>query len=72
MNKEVGMNVIDLNVELLRATEVATILAVSRSKAYEMIASGELPSIRIGKYVRVPRARLYEWIDAHTEMPEAV
>lgn len=61
------MNIVELRPELLRAVEVATVLGISRSKAYDMIASGELPSIRIGKYVRVPRARLYAWIDAHTE-----
>jgi excisionase family DNA binding protein len=47
---------------LLRAEEVATLLGVGRSKVWEMIWSGELPAIRMGRLVRVPRSRLDEWI----------
>ncbi|MCX7626429.1 MAG: helix-turn-helix domain-containing protein [Candidatus Sumerlaeaceae bacterium] len=47
---------------LLRVTEVAHLLGISRAKAYALVASGELPSIRIGRSVRVPRAALGHWI----------
>jgi excisionase family DNA binding protein len=48
---------------LLRPTEAADAIGISRSKAYALIASGEIPSIRIGGSVRVPVAALNEWID---------
>src|SRR5947209_7942293 len=32
---------------LLRAEEVAELLGIGRSKSYELIASGDLPSLRI-------------------------
>jgi excisionase family DNA binding protein len=47
---------------LLRAQEVADALGIGRSKAYELIAAGVLPSIRIGSSVRVPVDALKGWI----------
>jgi excisionase family DNA binding protein len=49
---------------LLRPREVAATLGLGRSKTYELIAKGDIPSIRIGKAVRVPADRLREWIEA--------
>jgi excisionase family DNA binding protein len=51
---------------LLRPSEAAELLSISRSKAYELIAAGVLPSVRIGSSVRVPAARLQAWIEQHT------
>jgi excisionase family DNA binding protein len=47
---------------LLRPAEAADAIGVSRSKAYELIASGAIPSIRLGGSVRVPLDALREWI----------
>ena len=47
---------------LLRAEEVAETLGIGRSKTYELMASGVLPVIRIGRAVRVPSDRLRAWI----------
>jgi excisionase family DNA binding protein len=47
---------------LLRPSEAADALGVSRSKAYELIAAGVIPSIRIGGSVRVPVDALQKWI----------
>ena len=52
---------------LLRADEVARILGVGRSKAYELMADGTLPVVRIGKSVRVPAGPLRTWIEGQTE-----
>jgi excisionase family DNA binding protein len=51
---------------LLRPQEAGQILGFSRSKMYGMLAAGELPSIRAGKSVRIPRAALEKWIEANT------
>lgn len=48
---------------LLRPVEAAEAIGVGRSKVYELLASGELPSIRIGGSVRVPVDALRAWID---------
>jgi len=49
--------------ELLRVIEAADLLGLSRTKVYEMTSRGEIPVIRIGTAVRVPRRRLLQWID---------
>ena len=48
--------------KLLLAGEVAKILQISRSKAYNLIRCGELPSVRIGTSVRVPEDDLKAYI----------
>jgi excisionase family DNA binding protein len=52
--------------ELLRPLEVQKILRIGRSKLYEMIARQELPVVRIGRAVRIPRRELEQWIAEHT------
>ncbi len=47
---------------LLRPSEVAEALGVSRTKAYELIARGELPSVRVGHSLRVSADDLAAWI----------
>lgn len=42
----------------LTVTEAAAVLRVSRSSAYEAIDRGELPAVRIGRRLRVPRYAL--------------
>jgi excisionase family DNA binding protein len=51
---------------LLKAGDVAKLLGLGRSKVFAMLAVGELPVIRIGRSVRVPRAALEGWIAEHT------
>ncbi len=53
---------------LLRVEEVARALAIGRSKVYELIASGELPSITIGSARRVPAEALQKWITEHVDV----
>lgn len=51
---------------LLRAEEAAELLGVGRSKVWELIWAQELPAIRIGRLVRVPRVELDLWIAQRT------
>lgn len=48
---------------LLRPTEVSELVGIGKSKVYELLASGVIPSVRIGKSVRVPANRLRQWIE---------
>jgi excisionase family DNA binding protein len=48
---------------LLRVPEVAKALGLGRTKVYELIATGELPVIRLGRAVRVSVAALQKWVD---------
>lgn len=46
----------------LRPAEVAELLGLSTATVYYFIERGVLPSIKIGKRVRVPTAELRQWI----------
>ena len=44
-------------------TEVAEMLGISRSMAYESVYRGEIPAVRIGRRVLVPRHRFAELLE---------
>jgi len=56
---------------LLRIPEVARTLGIARSLAYEMARDGRLPTVHIGKAVRIPRRRLEDWIEDRVRAEEA-
>ena len=44
---------------LITVPELAALLRVSRATAYALVASGEVPSVRVGGSLRIPRDALY-------------
>ena len=50
----------------LNAEDVADVLNLSRSKAYELLHCTNFPSIRVGKRLIVPRDKFLAWLDAQT------
>lgn len=54
---------IDAPPETIRVPEAAQILGLSRNGAYAAVARGEIPVIRIGRKLLVPRKRLMAMID---------
>ena len=49
--------------EYLKVPEVGKVLRIARSRAYELVAEGEIPSVRIGRSVRVSRRELEHWLE---------
>ena len=47
---------------LLTVAEAARLLRIGRGLCYELIARGELPAVRLGRVIRVPRFALEQWI----------
>ena len=47
---------------LLKVSEASKQLSLSRSQTYQLIAARKVPSIRIGRAVRVPYEELITWI----------
>ena len=43
---------------LLRVTDAARLLSVSRTSIYQLIAKGHVPVVRIGRSIRIPRTGL--------------
>ena len=52
---------------LVRVEEAARLLSLSRSMIYEMMNSGELPSVRCGTARRIPLAALRLWVERQVE-----
>ena len=52
---------------VLTVTEAAAALGISRAHAYELVARGELPSLRLGRRIVVPRRGLQRLIDGDTD-----
>ena len=49
---------------LLTVPETAKLLRISRNLAYELVARGELPAVRLGRVIRIPRDELTARIKA--------
>lgn len=49
--------------EYLKVTEVAEFLRIGRTRAYELVSSGAIPSVRIGRNIRVSRKELERWLE---------
>ena len=47
---------------LLRCEEAAKRLGLGRSQVYLMAARRELPTVRIGRAIRIPAEALREWV----------
>jgi excisionase family DNA binding protein len=47
--------------EWLSVKDLMTLTGLGRTKCYELVASGELETIKVGRAVRVSRASYIEW-----------
>ena len=48
--------------EIMTVPEVAEFLKLCTSKVYKMVQRGEIPSIKIGKSVRLRRTDVIDWM----------
>ena len=54
---------------LLTIPHVAKRLSISEGRVYELARQGKLPTLKVGKYVRVEPAALDAWIAQHRDGP---
>jgi excisionase family DNA binding protein len=47
---------------LLTPEQAFHLIGVGRSHGYKLLASGEIPSLKIGRLRRVPRVALEQWV----------
>ena len=52
---------------LLRPAKAAQLADISRSVAYDLIARGVWPAVRVGRSLRVPVKDLLEWVETNKE-----
>jgi excisionase family DNA binding protein len=55
---------------LLSAPEAAQLLSLSRAKVLDLANQGEIPSVRLGRSVRIPRESLIAWVNERTNEPQ--
>ena len=55
---------------LLDAAGAAQLLSLSRAHVCDMARRGEIPAVRVGRSVRIPRDRLLVWIHDRTNEPK--
>lgn len=48
---------------VLTVPEMAEILHIGRNAAYDLVKSGAIRSLRIGRNIRIPQAALLEYLD---------
>ena len=48
---------------LITVQEMASLLKISRSKAYELIKEKTFPIIKIGKCIRINKIELLKWLN---------
>jgi len=56
--------VVDQERLTLSIEEAAAVLGISRALAYELVRTGALPRLRLGRRVVVPRKALLELVEA--------
>lgn len=55
-------NVLDSYADVLTVDDVMKILHIGRNKAYELLRSKEIPSIKIGKKYIIPKNLLIDFL----------
>jgi len=53
--------------EIFTIPEVAEYLKMSKSKIYNLVQRNEIPSIKIGRNVRIRQSELETWLDEQTQ-----
>lgn len=53
--------------DVLTVEQVAELLRISRGSAYEGVRTGEIPALRVGRTIRVPKYRLQELLGGDAE-----
>lgn len=52
--------------------EIATLLQISKSKAYDLVNTEDVPTLKIGKTIRIPKVLFEEWLTKHIVLTKGV
>lgn len=57
-----------IGLRLLRVAEAAKLTGIERWRFYSLLRRGEGPAhLRVGRTIRIPEAKLVEWIEANAK-----
>jgi len=48
---------------LLTVSEIATVLRIGRNAAYQLVKTGGIQSIHVGRSIRIPRTALIQFVE---------
>ena len=48
---------------VLNVSDVASIMAISKVSAYELVKSNGFPVVRVGRRIKIPKAAFVEWLN---------
>ena len=54
---------------VLTVSEAARLLRISRHLAYDLVAQGRLPHVRLGRRILIPRQGLELWVAREAGLP---
>lgn len=52
---------------MLTVKEAAKLMRIGRDMAYALVADGKIPSVRLGRHIRIPRASLIPHLQKEAE-----
>lgn len=52
---------------LVSVEDAARALGIGKTLAYELVARGELPRVKVGRRTLIPAQALSEWVDAQAK-----
>lgn len=52
---------------MLTVKEAAKLMRIGRDMAYALVAEGRIPSVRLGRHIRIPRASLIAHLQKEAE-----
>ncbi len=51
---------------VLSVVQLAQLLCVGKNTAYDLVNSGQVKSVRVGRQIRIPREAVYEYLGIAT------
>ena len=60
------------NDKIMKISEVAEMLRISRSKIYTLVTTNQIPHIRIGHSVRIRYSELTRWLEDNSNRPSGM
>lgn len=58
--------------DIMSINDLRSALGIGRTKAYELVRSGEIRSIKVGKAIRIPKISLLDYVNGSSyNKPEA-
>lgn len=62
MDNKIPITSNDLPV-VLSVPQLAEVLQIGRNSAYDLVKSGQIRSIRIGRTIRIPQSALFDYLN---------